>query len=59
MDKRKNDFGTLEDELVDVSLYGEFVSTFHSWVSSEEQKSKAKELEGIGDRQISHRYKGR
>jgi hypothetical protein len=48
MDKRKNGFGKMEDELADVSLFGEFVSSFHRWVSSEEQKSKVKELQNIG-----------
>lgn len=47
MNKKRTDSGKMEDELSDVSLYGEFVSTFHSWVSSERQKSKAKELEHI------------
>ncbi|MDD2480927.1 MAG: hypothetical protein WCY24_01995 [Lutispora sp.] len=49
MKNKKTDFGKMEDELADVSLYGEFVSTFHNWVSSERQKSKVKELEDISE----------
>ena len=49
MKDRRTDFGNIEDELADISLYGEFVSTFHSWVSSERQKSKVKELEHISE----------
>lgn len=49
MKNKKTDFGRMEDELADVSLYGEFVSTFHSWVSSERQKGKVKELEDISE----------
>lgn len=52
MDKKRTDLGKMEDELADVSLYGEFVSTFHGWVSSERQKSKAKELEYIGKQKL-------
>ena len=49
MKNKRTDFGKMEDELADVSLYGEFVSTFHSWVSSERQKNKVKELEDISE----------
>lgn len=38
----------LEDKLSDTSLYGEFMSTFNYWVSSEEQKNKAQHLQSIG-----------
>ncbi|HYE09965.1 MAG TPA: hypothetical protein VEF53_07285 [Patescibacteria group bacterium] len=38
-----------EDNLNDVSLYGEFVSTFHHWVSSEEQHAKGKYLQQLGN----------
>lgn len=47
MDKRISKHGKMEDELADFSLYGEFVSSFHHWVSSEEQKSKVDELQSI------------
>ena len=40
--------GELEDKLNDVSLYGEFISTFHYWVSSEEQKNKVQHLQSLG-----------
>lgn len=40
--------GELEDKLNDASLYGEFIATFHNWVSSEEQKNKAQHLQSIG-----------
>ena len=37
----QNDYNKeLEDKLNDISLYGEFMSTFNYWVSSEEQKTK-------------------
>lgn len=42
--------GDLEDKLNDTSLYGEFIATFHYWVSSEEQKNKAQHLQDIGKR---------
>jgi hypothetical protein len=38
----------LEDKLNDVSLYGEFIATFHYWVSSEEQKNRVQHLQNIG-----------
>ncbi|HYE08672.1 MAG TPA: hypothetical protein VEF53_00680 [Patescibacteria group bacterium] len=45
----QNNFnGELEDKLNDTSLYGEFISTFHYWVSSEEQKNKAQHLQSLG-----------
>ena len=40
--------GELEDKLNDASLYGEFIATFHYWVSSEEQKNKVQHLQSIG-----------
>lgn len=40
--------GELEDKLNDTSLYGEFIATFHYWVSSEEQKNKVQHLQSIG-----------
>lgn len=48
MNKKAGKHGKIEDELADFSLYGEFISSFHHWVSSEEQKSKVKELQNIG-----------
>lgn len=47
MDKRMRKHRKMEDELADFSLYGEFISSFHHWVSSEEQKSKVNELQNI------------
>ena len=41
-------YGEMEDKLYDVSLYGEFVSTFHYWLSSEEQKNRAQHLQDLG-----------
>lgn len=38
-----------EDNLNDISLYGEFVSTFHHWVSSEEQHAKVEYLQQLGN----------
>lgn len=37
-----------EDNLNDTSLYGEFVSTFHSWISSEDLHAKAQHLQELG-----------
>ena len=37
-----------EDNLNDVSLYGEFVSTFHSWTSSEDLHAKGAYLQQLG-----------
>ncbi|MGI6585634.1 MAG: hypothetical protein GX301_00840 [Gracilibacteraceae bacterium] len=45
----QNDYDKeLEDKLNDISLYGEFMSTFNYWVSSEEQKNKVQHLQSIG-----------
>lgn len=45
----QNDYNKeLEDKLNDISLYGEFMSTFNYWVSSEEQKNKVQHLQSIG-----------
>jgi hypothetical protein len=45
----QNDYNReLEDKLNDTSLYGEFISTFHYWVSSEEQKNRVDHLQSIG-----------
>ena len=45
----QNDYDKeLEDKLSDISLYGEFMSTFNYWVSSEEQKNKVRHLQSIG-----------
>ncbi|MGB7606292.1 MAG: hypothetical protein WBL93_12550 [Lutisporaceae bacterium] len=38
-----------EDNLNDISLYGEFVSTFHHWVSSEELHAKGEYLQQLGN----------
>ena len=40
-----------EDNLNDVSLYGEFISTFHHWVSSEDLHAKGEYLQQIGKMQ--------
>lgn len=45
---QNNYYGELEDKLNDTSLYGEFIATFHYWVSSEEQKNKVQHLQAIG-----------
>ena len=37
-----------EDNLNDVSLYGEFVSTFHQWISSEDLHAKGRYLQQLG-----------
>lgn len=53
----QNDYNKeLEDKLNDISLYGEFMSTFNYWVSSEEQKNKAQHLQSIGKpKEIKHK----
>jgi len=38
-----------EDNLNDTSMYGEFISTFHHWVSSEEQHAKGEYLQDLGN----------
>ncbi len=38
----------MEDKLNDASLYGEFVSTFHYWTSSEELHNRGKYLQNLG-----------
>lgn len=45
---QNNYSGELEDKLNDVSPYGEFIATFHYWISSEEQKNKAEHLQSVG-----------
>ena len=40
-----------EDNLNDASLYGEFISTFHHWVSSEDLHAKGEYLQQIGKTQ--------
>ena len=45
---QKDYYEELEDKLNDISLYGEFMSTFNYWVSSEEQKNKAQYLQTLG-----------
>ena len=37
----------VEDALIDKTVYGEFVSTFHGWVSFEDQNRRAKLIENI------------
>ena len=39
----------------DVTQYGEFISTFHSWVPPEEQKRKAKMLEDATNKDHNYR----
>ncbi len=41
-------YGDMEDKLSDASEYGEFISTYHYWVSSEEQKNRAEHLQQLG-----------
>ncbi len=45
---RKDNYGEMEDKLGDISLYGEFIPTFHYWVSSEEQKIRVQHLQALG-----------
>lgn len=33
-----------EDALIDKTAYGEFVSTFHGWISFEQQNKRAKHI---------------
>lgn len=40
-----------EDNLNDTSLYGEFISTFHHWVSSEDLHAKGEYLQQLGNQQ--------
>ena len=58
MDQKKY-YEELEDKLNDISLYGEFMSTFNYWVSSEEQKNKVQHLQTIGKpKEIKYQHPG-
>ncbi len=48
MQHNRNDGSELEDKLNDFSQYGEFMSTYNYWISSEEQKSRASHLQNLG-----------
>ena len=41
----KDDY--LEDELTDKTLYGEHISTYHHWISAEEQRKRVDYIEDI------------
>ncbi len=44
----KDDY--LEDELIDKTLYGEYMSTYHYWTSPEEQKKRVKQIERVTEK---------
>lgn len=48
MQRNREYSSELEDKLNDASLYGEFMSTYNYWISSEEQKSRAAHLQNLG-----------
>lgn len=50
-EKMKKEIGQME-EYEDVTKYGEFVSSYFAWLSLEKQKSKAKEMENIGKKEV-------
>lgn len=39
-----NDFDNIENEIEDVTKYGEFVSSYFAWIPIQKQKQRAKEL---------------
>ena len=43
--KKRNTTKNINKE--DTTKYGEFIPSFHEWISPEEQKRKAEELENI------------
>ncbi len=45
-DKIKQEIENMQ-EAEDVTKYGEFVSSYFSWISPDKQKEKAKEMEDI------------
>ncbi len=38
-----------EEKIEDTTLYGEFISSFHNWTTSERQKENTKHLEIISE----------
>jgi len=47
MDETENIINVKDENVEDTTLYGEFISTFHGWVSQEEQKKEVDKLENI------------
>lgn len=47
--KMKEEIGSLET-MEDVTKYGEFVSSYFSWLTLDKQKEKASEIEDITDK---------
>ena len=47
-DQMKEEIGNLES-MEDVTKYGEFVSSYFSWLTLDKQKEKANEIEDITD----------
>lgn len=48
-DKMKEEIGELE-ETEDVTKYGEFISSYFAWLTLEKQKSKAKDMEDMTEK---------
>ena len=48
-DKMKEEIGELE-EIEDVTKYGEFISSYFAWLTLEKQKSKAKDMEDMTEK---------
>lgn len=46
----KNDKNNIKDERIeDVTMYGEFISSFHQWNTLDRQRKVAKHLEEVTD----------
>ncbi|MDQ2084892.1 hypothetical protein RBH29_00380 [Herbivorax sp. ANBcel31] len=47
----KNNKNNIKDERIeDTTQYGEFVSSFHEWITPEEQKKKARHLAQVTEK---------
>ena len=44
-DKEKKDIQFYMEDVEDVNVYGEFISSYFAWLPPEKQKQKAKELD--------------
>lgn len=44
----KNDKNNIRDERIeDVTMYGEFISSFHNWITPDRQRKVARHLEEV------------
>lgn len=51
----RNDKNNITDERIeDVTMYGEFVSSFYNWMTPDTQRKVARHLEEIGRNKTKH-----